>query len=370
MDASSPFARFVRDRIAPPKGGRCVGYMGSTVPVELIEAAGLTPFALIGEPRASTPLADRYMEVLFDPRVRSVFEGLLETSGRDLELIVLPRTADSLQRCYYYLCELKRMGVAKLPPVKLYDLLHTPADSSARYNLQRTAEMRTALEEVAGAPISDAALAAAIKTSNARRRALAAMVALRRQTPARITGEEALAVFEASTRMPAAAFTAALEQAIAETASRAFTGPRVVIAGSGQDRPDLHRLVADLGGVVVGDHHTGGELIMGAPIDETLPPVQAISDHYHRTVASSRTFPTRPAEVAEFAKACSADAVIFVYDAEEEALTWDYPAQRRAVEAAGMAALAFPDQPWPLPVEALRAPLASFLSGLGAGVAA
>ena len=84
-------------------GGRVVGFMSNNVPVELIHAAGCFPLQLPPAPREPTPLADAYMEVLFDPLVRSVFEGvaynsrwLLDTVERETRKIAERVSADVL----------------------------------------------------------------------------------------------------------------------------------------------------------------------------------------------------------------------------------------------------------------------------------
>ena len=129
-DLFAPFTQAAGDRDAAARafkaaGGKVIGYVGPTVPAELIAAAGAFPLRLAGEAGA-TPLADRYMEELFDPVVRAVFETALAGRYDFLDAIVLARTSDSAQRLYYYLCEVRRLGEAQVPEPLLYDLLHTP----------------------------------------------------------------------------------------------------------------------------------------------------------------------------------------------------------------------------------------------------
>lgn len=315
-------------------GGKVVGYMGSTVPTELIAAAGAFPLRLV-ELREATPLADRYMEPQFDPLVRGVFEKLLEGGYPFLDAIVLPRTSDSVQRFYYYLCEVRRTGEAALPEPILYDLLHTPWYSSAEYNFDRTLELRAALEAVTGAAADPKSR---IVDANRRRDALARLASLRRASPARVSGLDARAAMLAHGLMAPAAFDAALEAAIA-AAGAELRGPRVVIAGSGLTSDWLHRRIEAAGAVVVGDFHEFGEPAFEGRVDETTEPVRALAQHYHRQVLSSRTFPVDPRRLAEFARASGGDGVVFWFDAVEEALTWEQPAQQRVLEAQGLSCL-------------------------------
>ena len=372
IDTPKGFARFAAayaDRDADARawkaaGGKVAGYMTNTVPVELLRAAGFFPLQLSGGvPGAPTPRADRYMEELFDPIVRSVFERLLAGDYAFLDLIVLPRTSDSVQRLYYYLVELKRRGEADLPEVLMFDLLHTPWYSSAEYNFDRMAEFRDRLQGLGDGDIN-AALPGAIARANASRERLGQLCARRHARPAALSGEAALQALAASQLMEEAAFDTALAEALAEDVPSAPAGPRLVLAGSPLDHAGLHRLVSDCGGSVVGDYHGYGEQMLGGQINTAMAPLRALTEHYHRTVFSSRRFPADPKALAEFAVAAGADGVIFYFFAEEEALTWEYPGQRKALEAAGLGALCFTLQPYAMDAASLKPQVQAFIDGL------
>jgi benzoyl-CoA reductase/2-hydroxyglutaryl-CoA dehydratase subunit BcrC/BadD/HgdB len=350
-----------RARAAKAAGRKVVAYMGATVPLELFDAADVFATPLHGDAEAPTPLADRYMESLFDPRVREALQAVLAGAWDMVDLIVLPRTSDSQQRFYYYLCELRRMGVP-VPEAKLYDLLHTPWSTSADYNLARTAELTQSLEALTGRPISEGDLSRAIGAGNMRRGGLRELVALRRANPARIGGVEALDAFAASRVMPPTEFASAMRDVVSEAKDQ--QGPRVVVAGSAQDTTRLAALIAELCGVVVGDFHAEGEAMIGAPIGESGPPLPAICAHYHHEILSSRTFPTDIGAVTRFAREAGAQGVVFHYDAEEEALTWDLPAQKRDLQAAGFQTIVFADQPRRFDKARLAQPLGAFLRAL------
>lgn len=361
---TSPFDAVLADRNAAArawkaKGGKVVGYLGVTVPVELIEAAGAFPLQLAGH-AAMTPLADRYMESLFDPIVRAVFEGLLAGDYDFLDAVVLSRTSDSIQRLYYYLCEVRRMGEAPIPEPILYDLLHTPWYSSAEYDFARTRELKATLERVTGQAADGEALATAIAAGNYRRGLLNAIVARRRSRPATLSGVAAHQAMAASRVLDLVTFAA-----VAPPPVQPNPGLRVVIAGSPLDSPRLHALLETEGAVVVGDFHEFGEPAIGPMIDEAAPPLRAITEHYHRGVISSRTFPQSTQPLLDLAQAVHADAVVFYFYAEEEALTWDYPAQRRALVEAGIAVLCLDGRPHH-PDASDAAQVGRFLAGLKA----
>src|SRR5688572_18210434 len=95
-----------------------------SVPIELVRAAGFLPvFARGGS--TPTPAADRVLEPdLFPNRLRQLVEAALTDRLADVVAIVLPRSSDPDYKCFLYLRELARRGIAAdLPSVLLFDLL-------------------------------------------------------------------------------------------------------------------------------------------------------------------------------------------------------------------------------------------------------
>ena len=58
--------------------------------------------------------------------------------------------------------------------------------------------------------------------------------------------------------------------------------------------------------------------------------------------------------------------MIFFYYAQEEVLTWDYPAQREALDAAGIVSICLSGQPYVVDVAQIKATLAPFIATLRA----
>src|SRR4051812_18709064 len=104
-------------------------FASNNIPVELIDAAGCFPLQLPTAPRSATARADHYLESRFDPMVRCALEQLLSGELDPARLVVLPRSIDSWQRLYYYLCELGRSFGERVPELFLYDLQQLPYDT-------------------------------------------------------------------------------------------------------------------------------------------------------------------------------------------------------------------------------------------------
>jgi benzoyl-CoA reductase/2-hydroxyglutaryl-CoA dehydratase subunit BcrC/BadD/HgdB len=278
---------------------------------------------------------------------------------------VLPRAVDSLQRMYYYLCELRRTRSEVVPEAYLYDVLQTRSYSSAEYSHARTVELAARLAGLSGHSPSDAELRSSIALYNRIRSGLARLIERRRAVPCGFPGAAALDVFTACQLMPPTEFLAVLDTLLASPPQTA-PGTRVVVAGSAHDEPVLHTRIAMGGGQVVGDHHFRGELLLGPPVDETLPPLRALSTHYQHDVTSARTFPASVDGFVELVRSARAQGVIFYYYAQEEALTWDHVEQRQALQAAGVPWLCLSMQPYPAS-EAVDAEVQAFLARISEG---
>lgn len=331
---------------AAAKSGRpVVAFMSNNVPVELIHAAGCFPLQLPTAKRPHTPRADRYLERRFDPLVRVALEQLLAGDYPSLSLLVLPRANDSMQRLYYYLCELRRSFGERLPEPFLYDVLHTPWYSTSVYDHARTVALKQRLEQLGGRVIDDPALSASIRLYNGVRSRIDALLQRRRGLPCTLSGELARSLFVAAQRVAPEAFCALLDRVLSLKGDPAH-GVRTLLIGSAHDTAALHRLIAEAGGQVVADHHWLGDDLFGRPIDERLPPLRALAMHYHRDSPSPRTFAKRAEEIEQLARAARAEAAVFFHYAEEEALTWDIPAQQRALDALGIPVLRLAKQPY------------------------
>lgn len=336
--------------------------MSNNVPIELIHAAGLFPLQWPTSPLGATPHADRYMEARFDPMSRVALEQLLRGELDDVALLVFPRTIDSLQRLYYYLCELHRSFEARIPEPFLYDLLHTPFESSARHNLESTRALAARLETLVKRPIDPGQLAASVAQYDRIRTKLQRLMARRHAEPCGLSGRDALALYATSQRLLPEAFERLVDRLLAWPPPAA-PGVRILLAGSAHDTLVLYDSIANAGGQVVADFHWRGDLLWGPPVaaasgGDTLA---ALSEHYHRATLSCRTFPMPLDALLSRARASRAQAAIFFYYEEEEALTWDFPAQREALRKLGIESLALEHQPYP-PTAASEPEIAEFVS--------
>lgn len=345
---------------AAASGRPIVLYVSNDIPVELIYACGCFPLQLPTAPRSSYARADQYLEPNFEPMVRSALEQLLQGELSAASLLVLPRSNDAWQRLYYYLCELARSFGEKLPEPFLFDLQKLQTASSAHYNAESTRLFAQKLQAISGSVLTNAALSETIAQYNRIRTQLGSLLARRRERPIGLSGSAAMELFIAAQRSDPAVLEAVLPSMNAQPAS-AEAGMPCVLVGSTHDTAALHQAIARAGGQVVADFHSRGDWSFGAPISIGTDPLASISEHYHKHSLSSRSHPTPVAPLLDAAALSGAEAALFFYYAEEEALTWDYPAQHAALAQRGIRSLLLPRQPYPIDA-AIEQPLRAFFS--------
>lgn len=156
VSAAARLASHYENPIAPAieanrTGVPLVGLTSNTVPWELVRAAGFFPFVL-RPARRPTPAADRFMEQgVFAPRIRALFDGIVSGEWNFLRAIIVPRTSEQEYKLFLYLCEVARERPgSEMPPVFLYDLLHSRSAESYSYGIARTAHLKRQLERIDG----------------------------------------------------------------------------------------------------------------------------------------------------------------------------------------------------------------------------
>lgn len=305
------------------------GFTSSTVPWELLKAAGFFPL-LLSPPRIKTPYADLYMEDVFDARIRGVFDCLISGEWEFINLVVIPRTSEQEHKLFLYLLEVARQEPERpLPKVLLYNLLHTRSPEAQAYGLDRTRELIEALPA-----ISNDRLREAVEESNLARTAVRSLLHLRSD---RLTGAEALPLIGAFHFMGRREYAALASEAAQELSKRpVISGPRVMVKGSPLDHPFLHQAIESHGAIVAAEDDWWGSRAPGEDIRTDGDLWQAIFEKYYLDAPSPRVFPPAVADEWFSATACSAEGVVFYIPPEDDVVGWDYPRQRAFLDQRGI----------------------------------
>lgn len=323
-----------------------VGFTSNTVPWELIRAAGCFP-VLIGPdldaPAKPAPLAGSLMEPVFDSRIRAIFSDLLSGAWSFLRLLIIPRTSEPEHKLYLYLCEVARQKLSEaLPPVYLYDLLHTRSPITQKYGMNRTRALIERLEDIG--PIAAKSLSSAINESNAARAALRRLQKLRTSEMPRITGSNAHVIAGAFYFMDRAEHSMLVGEVCRELKSaKAISGPRLLIKGLPLHHPRLHQALEAHGAVVVAEDDWWGSRAADADIEPGVGAaslVKAIFENYYLRAPSPRVSPAAFADRwFQGAARRGIDGVVFYLPPDDDVYGWDYPRQRESLDGRGIPSL-------------------------------
>jgi benzoyl-CoA reductase/2-hydroxyglutaryl-CoA dehydratase subunit BcrC/BadD/HgdB len=312
-----------------------VGYTSNTVPWELIRAAGCFPVLVAPDLTASgqrAPLAEKLMEPVFDPSIRRIFDEVLSGAWNFLKLLITPRTSEPEYKLYLYLREVERQKLAaEIPPLWLYDLLHTRSSVSREYGLDRTKSLMRRLNQIH--PIRLKSVSKAVAESNRGRAALMRLNALRSGAAPRISGTDALTITGAFYFMDRTKFTTWAETACREARSaKPLRGPRLLIQGAPLPHRKLHQTLESHGAVVTAEDDWWGARAADRkiPAPRTLAAAtRAIFENYYLHAPSPRVSPAAAADLW-FQKRVRGgiDGVVFYLPPDDDTYGWDYPRQR------------------------------------------
>jgi benzoyl-CoA reductase/2-hydroxyglutaryl-CoA dehydratase subunit BcrC/BadD/HgdB len=299
-----------------------------SVPVELVRAAGFRPVFARGR---STPTraADRVLEAdLFPNRLRQLVEAALTGRLADVAAVVLPRSSDPDYKCFLYLGELVRRGIATaLPPVLLFDLLHSDGADAQAYNVDRARAFSAQLASLTARQIGPDDVRRAIASANLARAAARNVHALRTGTP-RISGREAFPLLGAFWQVEPERY-ATLANAAAQLAALRppLEGPRALVAGAPVDGMTLHTAIEAAGGVVVAELSPFGGLSTSTDVEIADDPIASLAEHYRRESLDAR-LPVKVLMRRLDAMLDGVAAVVISLPSDDASFGWDYPRLR------------------------------------------
>jgi hypothetical protein len=302
-----------------------------SVPVELVHSAGF--FSVFARGRSSpTPAADRVLEPdLFPNRLRQLVEAALTERLAHIAAIVLPRSSDPDYKCFLYLRELARRGIAPaMPPILLFDLLHSDEPGARAYDADRARDLSARLVSLARPRRRADDLRGAIASANLARAAARRLVALR-AAPPRIAGADALPLLGAFWQLPPERYASLANAAADSLASRLpLEGPRVLVAGVPVDAPALHAAIEAEGAVVVAELSPFGGCGMSTDVELAEDPIAALAAHYARESIDAR-LPVKALMRKLDAALGTVAAVVISLPPDDASFGWDYPRMREVL---------------------------------------
>ena len=151
-------------------GKKVIGVLPYYAPEELVYAAGMVPMGIWGSNTKTISKAKEYCATFYCTIAQLALEMLLDGTMDQLDGIITPTICDTLRPMSQNI----RVSMKKLNKMPTIFLAH-PQNRKPAYGLKfcidQYTNVKTALEEISGAPITDEALKEAIKVYNASRAA-------------------------------------------------------------------------------------------------------------------------------------------------------------------------------------------------------
>ncbi len=305
---------------AKAQGRKVVGTFCVFVPEELTLAVDAVQVGLCAGAEAGFDAAEKLVPRNTCALIKS-FIGFklarLCPFTESCDLIVGETTCDGKKKAYEAFAAHAPMYVMEVPQQK------NPADRALfRAEVVRYMEK---LEELTGRKITAGNLAAAIKTVNAKRRALQRLNRLRAAQPTPISGRDVLLINQVSFYDDPVRFTASIEKLCDELEARVAKAegvapegtPRLMLAGCPMAVPNwkLPYVIESSGAVIVGEESCIGtrnirDLVAddGTTLDAMI---DALVDRYMKIDCATFTpNAERQANILDMAKELSADGVI------------------------------------------------------------
>ena len=342
-----------RARELKNSGRKAIGYLSALCPVEILTAAGVVPIRLKGSVSEAVTKADAYMETMICPFVRNVFDVALKGRYAFLDGMVLSHQCDSIDRTY----DVWSYNLG-FPYWHFINYPHLADDPSIKFTDEILRIFIRTLERFTGSPITDQALAEAIRAHNENRRAMRELYELRKEDAPRISGAEMMKVLMAATSVPVDESTALIKSVTEEVKKRAPASgggkPRIMLVG---DQIDDVAIVNAIEGaeafLVMDDLSTGSKMYWG-DVDVTADPVRGITERYLKklkfptTFVAGDTYPetleARFGHMRQYIKEFRiTGAILFIYKYCDP-YGFEVPAMKSFIESAGTPVLYIEDE--------------------------
>jgi len=281
------------------RGGKVAGTLCSTVPEELLMAAGVLPFRVRGTGSTSTELSDAFYSPINCSFPRHAFNLALRGEYGFLDSLIFVNSCDHVRRLY-------DNWIRNVKTTKFVTVMSLPrkvGDPQVAWYRDEINLLRGKLEEHLGVRITDPQIREAIRLQNEIRGLQRKLYETRKGDRPPITGAETVAVMVAGTAMPRERYRDLLRELLRdlETAEgNVGHQVRLMILGSELDDPEYVKIIEDQGALVVTDSTCYGSRLMWVQVDESEPdPILALARYYVRDrPACPRMYGDQPERMA------------------------------------------------------------------------
>ena len=324
------------------QGKKIIGVLPYYAPEELVYAAGMVPMGIWGSNNKTISRAKEYCATFYCTIAQLALEMLLDGTLDVLDGLITPTICDTLRP----MSQNFRVAMeGKLPCI----FLAHPQNRRPAFGLQFTVDqymhVKTELEKISGAPITDEALRNAIKVYNKSRAARRKFSKLASEHCDVISAVSRSAVYRASWFMLKDEYTEKLEQLNAELEklpAANWTGKKIVTSGIICDNPKLMQILDDNKIAIAADDVANESRPCMVDAAETGDPMMALAQQfadqdYDVLLYDEHSSQNRRADfIVKMVKDSGAQGLVLFMQQFCDPEEMEYPYLKKALNAAGI----------------------------------
>lgn len=356
------------------QGSKIFGYFCCLTPVEILTAADIVPYRIMGNIKQNITEADIYLEKIACPFIRSCLNMALIGEYHFLDGFVVPHGCDNIVKIY-------DIWKDNVKPVYAHfiNVPHTLSKPSKRFFRAELSTFKSSLEEFIKKEITVDRLQDSINLHNKNRALLRELYELRRPDPPLISGGEILEILVDTMSLPVQESCTLLSNIIDQVKRRKENSPkkraRLLIYGCEVDDTHLMKMIESSGANVVIDDLGIGTRSFWRDVEKSEDPLGNLVNHYLGNVPCPRFFKggedtyendleIRFGYLLNYAKEFNVDGVIVHLTRFCDIFAFDFPDVRDFFQNAGIPVISIEDDYTTTSMERLRTRLQAFVEML------
>jgi benzoyl-CoA reductase/2-hydroxyglutaryl-CoA dehydratase subunit BcrC/BadD/HgdB len=287
IEASLPEFRNKWAVDAQEHGKKVLGFLTPLLPEEIIYAAGIFPYRLLGTQRGLTALAERWRPLNTCRFCDHVLESILSDEFPFVDGVIFTDFDDD-ERRLYDVCNY----IGKMPFNYLIHVARHKTEEACDYFARSLRKLIGVIEEKFSVRITDDSLWEAISLYDKMRSLLMQLYEWRKREKPPVSGTEALGIVMASFFLPKEEYVSKLESLSGYLEKREAPvkhfRPRLLLASDHLDTLGYLRLVEDQGALVAMDDMDTGTRYFWKTVGSNRDPVYALAKRYLTRPADPR----------------------------------------------------------------------------------
>lgn len=314
------------------KGAKIIGYLCSYCPEEILHAAGVLPFRILGG-GAPTADVDSYLPTYVCSFMRSALDRAVKGDYDFLDGLLGVHTCDTV--CGTFFVWRKNVSMDFFHFIRIP---HVIGEEGEKFLYNELLKLKKSLEEFLGKKISEGELVNSIRVYNKNRQLLKEVARLRGRGA--LEGSLAFKVMLEGFALPKEEHNKILEQLLADVGISKVNVQRKRVHVSGSVISDfaMFKLIEECGAIIVSDDLCTGSRYYFNEVPEDSEPLRALARRYVGRVPCCCMHPAEPRfeYTIQAIKENEAEAVIVLVEKFCDPYLFDYPYLKQMLEKMGI----------------------------------